>query len=93
MSQTASDPVLPDHGILLHVGPHKTGTTAIQGALAVARPQLLAHGILYPGRRVEHNKQAAAAIQRALGWEHRRVDRATPTRSPAICRRSSGSRT
>jgi hypothetical protein len=66
---------LPDHGILLHVGPHKTGTTAIQGALAAARPQLLAAGILYPGNRPEHNRQAAAATQRALGWEHRRVDR------------------
>lgn len=75
MSRTASDPALPDHGILLHVGPHKTGTTAVQGALAAARPQLLAAGILYPGRRLEHNKQAAAATQRALGWEHNTVDR------------------
>jgi hypothetical protein len=67
--------VLPDDGILLHIGPHKTGTTAIQGALAAARPQLRDAGILYPGPRPEHNKQAAAAIQRVLGWERRTVDR------------------
>lgn len=67
---------LADDGILLHVGPHKTGTTAIQGALAAARPLLTDAGILYPGSRLEHNKQAAAAIQRSLGWEHQKVDRA-----------------
>lgn len=37
-------------GLLLHVGPHKTGTTAIQGALAAARPTLLQHGVSYPGQ-------------------------------------------
>lgn len=70
-----SAPVLSDDGILLHIGPHKTGTTAIQGALAAARPQLRNAGILYPGPRVEHNRQAAAAIQRVLGWERRTIDR------------------
>jgi len=75
MTARGDVPLLPDDAILLHVGPHKTGTTAIQGALATARPQLQESGILYPGSRLEHNKQAAAAIQRSLGWEHRKVDR------------------
>ncbi|MBX7071241.1 MAG: hypothetical protein K1X38_17800, partial [Microthrixaceae bacterium] len=68
--------VLRDGGVLLHVGPHKTGTTAIQGALAAARPLLKRERILYPGRRLEHNRQAAAAIQRSLGWDRRRLDMA-----------------
>ena len=35
---------------LLHIGPHKTGTTAIQGALHLARERLAAEGVVYPGR-------------------------------------------
>ena len=35
---------------LLHIGPHKTGTTAIQGALHLAREGLAAEGVVYPGR-------------------------------------------
>lgn len=74
--RTMTAPVLRDGGVLLHVGPHKTGTTAIQGALAAARPLLKRERILYPGRRLEHNRQAAAAIQRSLGWDRRRLDMA-----------------
>jgi hypothetical protein len=35
---------------LLHIGPHKTGTTAIQGALHLARERLAVEGVAYPGR-------------------------------------------
>jgi hypothetical protein len=35
---------------LLHIGPHKTGTSAIQGALYLARERLAAEGISYPGQ-------------------------------------------
>jgi hypothetical protein len=34
---------------LLHIGPHKTGTTAIQGAFHLARPRLAEHGVFYAG--------------------------------------------
>jgi hypothetical protein len=34
---------------LLHIGPHKTGTTMIQDALHLARERLAAHGVVYPG--------------------------------------------
>jgi hypothetical protein len=34
---------------LLHIGPHKTGTTAIQGAFHLARGRLAAHGAVYAG--------------------------------------------
>lgn len=34
--------------IILHCGPHKTGTSAIQGAMRHAAARLAAHGIFYP---------------------------------------------
>ena len=34
--------------IVLHIGTHKTGTTALQETLAASRPQLAARGIIYP---------------------------------------------
>jgi len=34
---------------LLHIGPHKTGTTMIQDALHLARERLAARGVVYPG--------------------------------------------
>jgi hypothetical protein len=34
---------------LLHIGPHKTGTTALQGALHLARGRLAEHGVVYAG--------------------------------------------
>lgn len=69
MAARENDFVLADDGVLVHIGPHKTGTTAIQGALAAARPQLADAGIRYPGPKLEHNRQAAAAIGRAVGWD------------------------
>lgn len=69
-----SSEVLRDGGILLHIGPHKTGTTAIQGALAAARPQLQSAGIAYPGHGLAHNRPAVAALRRTLGWDRAPVD-------------------
>jgi hypothetical protein len=43
---------------LLHVGPHKTGTTAVQNALWSARSSLLAHGVRHAGR----SRNPAAAV-------------------------------
>jgi hypothetical protein len=40
---------LPEHAVLLHIGTFKTGTTAIQGALFHARPQLAENGVLHAG--------------------------------------------
>jgi len=34
---------------LLHIGPHKTGTTALQGAFHQARGRLAEHGVVYAG--------------------------------------------
>lgn len=44
-----SDAPIPAGGVLVHVGPFKTGTTAIQGALQDARERLPEHGVVYPG--------------------------------------------
>lgn len=51
---------LPDDAVLLHVGPHKTGTTALQCALHPIRRELLRHGVRYPGRVQQHRRPARA---------------------------------
>ena len=66
MTSTAAP--LPDNAILLHVGFHKTGTTALQSAFAAARPKLEAAGVRYPGNRNSHHRAAMAATNRTWGW-------------------------
>jgi hypothetical protein len=44
-----SDLLLPEGSLLLHVGPQKTGSTAIQRAMHLSRDALAGHGVLYPG--------------------------------------------
>ena len=43
-----------DGGVLMHVGPHKTGTTGLQHSLAAARPGLAEQSVLYPGKGMSH---------------------------------------
>jgi hypothetical protein len=62
-------PALPDDAVLLHVGVHKTGTTAVQAALADARPELRQRGIAYPGKRKAQHRSAMAVNQRNWGWK------------------------
>ncbi|MET7688706.1 hypothetical protein ABZT06_12115 [Streptomyces sp. NPDC005483] len=45
---------------LLHIGPHKTGTTAIQGALFAAKDLLPEHGVVFPAH-TRHPVEAALA--------------------------------
>lgn len=59
--------------LLLHVGVHKTGTTAIQSALAALRPDLAGRGIAYPDLRPvtggsvrDHNALAHAIAHEGL---------------------------
>lgn len=63
-------PAAPLQGdaIALHIGIHKTGTTALQAALADARPELAAHGVLYPGRKTAQHGAAMAVLERPWGW-------------------------
>lgn len=60
--------VLEDDSIVLHIGVHKTGTTAIQTALARSRDLLLEHGIRYPGTGMAHRNIASSALGRPIGW-------------------------
>jgi hypothetical protein len=59
---------LSGDSILLHIGPHKTGTTSIQALLASARDDLLALGVTYPGRLSAHHRAARAVLDRPIGW-------------------------
>ncbi|MBB5997058.1 hypothetical protein [Streptomonospora salina] len=54
---------LPSGTRFLHIGPHKTGTTAIQGAFNLARPRLREHGLFYVGT----GRQPVKAAQQATG--------------------------
>ncbi|MFK0105647.1 hypothetical protein [Streptomyces sp. NPDC091217] len=51
---------LPAGTRLLHIGPHKTGTTAIQGALFAAKDKLPEHGVEFPAA-TRHPMEAALA--------------------------------
>ncbi len=62
---------IPADGVLLHVGVHKTGTTALQAALADARPDLKAAGATYPGKLQAQHRAALAVLQRPWGWNSR----------------------
>ncbi len=58
---------LPADAILLHLGFHKTGTTALQSMFADSRARLLEHGVLYPGKRRSHHPAAMAMTNRTWG--------------------------
>jgi hypothetical protein len=56
--------LLQDNAVLLHIGTFKTGTTAIQGALFLARSQLAEHGVLHAGEEDERQPMAAVLALR-----------------------------
>lgn len=51
---------LPAGTRLLHIGPHKTGTTSIQGALFAARDEMARHGVAWPAT-TRHPMEAVLA--------------------------------
>lgn len=51
---------VPDGAIVLHIGPHKTGTTTIQGALGQHRNRLRDLDVIYPGA-ADHEMNASMA--------------------------------
>ena len=53
---------VPEGTTLLHIGPPKTATTAVQGAFWAARESAAAQGLYYPGR----NRHSAGAVLAAL---------------------------
>lgn len=63
---------MPHKQLILHVGFHKSGTSALQESFAEQRAELQAAGVLYPsiGRKA-HHRIAWALTQRAWGWKKR----------------------
>jgi hypothetical protein len=61
---TSDVEALPPGGVLLHIGPYKTGTTAIQVSLHQHRGDLAAHGVLYPGTSTRQRRASWAAVGR-----------------------------
>ena len=56
---------IPEGGVLLHIGPYKTGTTAIQRSLHQHRADLAAHGVVYPGSSPRQRRASWAAVGRS----------------------------
>jgi hypothetical protein len=59
----SDDLALPERIVMLHIGPHKTGTTTIQGALHNSRKALKEQGARYAGKY----KQAYWAARSVVG--------------------------
>src|SRR3954469_20791773 len=59
--------LLAEGSVLVHIGMHKTGTTAMQSLLAQQRHSLLAQGVLYPGARDDHHHYARSLTQQSVG--------------------------
>jgi len=63
---------MPQNQLILHVGFHKSGTSALQEAFFAQRAELRAQGIWYPdiGRKA-HHRIAWALTQKPWGWKAR----------------------
>ncbi len=70
-ARAATIPAIPPGTILFHAGFHKTGTTALQSALASSREALLDAGVRYPGELRSHHRAAMAVTERTWGWGKR----------------------
>jgi hypothetical protein len=63
--------LLPKGSLLLHIGPHKTGTTSVQSAFHTARRELARHGVRYAGPDRHPVVAAQAAIEAPGGGPRR----------------------
>lgn len=70
MSLTVSVPALRAGSILVHIGPYKTGSTALQMAMAEDRERLAEAGVVYPGPKYRVMRPGWALLGRpAAGAE------------------------
>jgi hypothetical protein len=60
-------PALPPDAILVHIGMHKTGTTAMQSLFGAKRAELGQLGITYPGRADWHHSATKSLMARPIG--------------------------
>ncbi|HUQ44965.1 MAG TPA: hypothetical protein VM451_11245 [Candidatus Limnocylindria bacterium] len=63
-----ADILLPEGSRILHIGPPKTGTTALQSAFHSNRPSLEAQGVHYAGQGRHPMTSVLAGIQHASPW-------------------------
>ncbi len=59
---------LPPRVRLLHIGLNKSGTTYIQRAANTRRPELLEHGVRYPGTATSQRQPVLALMDGKIGW-------------------------
>lgn len=93
-SSVAHVTAVPEGSVLLHIGPPKTGSTAIQTAMDQARAGLAAHGVLYPGTGMRPRQAgwAVLGVRPAVGrpepsmraWQ-RLVDEVDASDLPRVC--------
>jgi hypothetical protein len=69
--------LLPEGARVLHIGPHKTGTTSLQSAFHVRRDEAAAQGVHYAGP----NRQPMQAAHAITGKPSPYADGKTPPRS------------
>lgn len=61
----SDDLLLPEGTRILHIGPEKTGTTAVQFAFKNARDRLRADGVCYPGKGARPRDAAFVMVGKA----------------------------
>ncbi len=59
---------VPQGGLLLHIGPHKTGTTAVQSAFVASRDRLRGLGVVYPGTTSAPHGAVMSRLGTRRGW-------------------------
>lgn len=63
-----ADLVLPDGARIVHIGPPKTGTSALQGAFFAARAEAAAQGVLYASEGKHGMSAVLAAMDLPSPW-------------------------
>ncbi|MBW9206938.1 hypothetical protein KV097_13395 [Mumia sp. zg.B17] len=91
MSDT-DDLLLPEGVRLIHIGPHKTGTTAIQTSLHAALPTLAAHGVTRAGKARHPALAVGYAVDHMLPYAKPRAGRRAWERLVADARSAPGGR-
>ncbi|WP_062519102.1 hypothetical protein [Demequina silvatica] len=72
MTPDSLDGRTPSGRHVIHIGMHKSATTAIQVAAAAARERLSEQGVVYPGNAAHHSDETAFL------WTMKRADVASP---------------
>ncbi|MBD8870865.1 hypothetical protein [Nocardioides donggukensis] len=78
--------LLPDGARLVHIGPHKTGSTAVQVSMIEARAALAGHGAAYVGFEEPDPSSSRPTAQRPkkAGWALGIAGRPAGTEAPDI---------